>query len=135
MIVPCPWYFGRVYIIVGKIVKQSRAAIADLTNDQGVFGHSDTYLSFQSSESGQCGDCGSVDYVKMGGWHRHVVASISTNKFHWLALIYLVAMILKHHFNMSRLMAGTSHLSRRHVFIGRLYVLVTMKLICQYRPI
>jgi ribosomal protein S2 len=36
MIVPCPWYFGRVYIIVGKIVKQSRAAIADLTNDQGV---------------------------------------------------------------------------------------------------
>jgi hypothetical protein len=35
MIVSCPWYFGRVYIIWKK-VKQSRVVIADLTKDQGL---------------------------------------------------------------------------------------------------
>jgi hypothetical protein len=72
----CLWYFGRAYM-------------------------------FGSSEIGQCGGCRSVEHVKIDGWHRcSMVASISTNKFHWLALIYLVAMIFKHHFNISRLMTG-----------------------------
>jgi hypothetical protein len=36
-----------------------------------------------------------MDYIKKGGWHCcNMVASILINKFHWLALIYLVAMKL-----------------------------------------
>jgi predicted cobalt transporter CbtA len=90
-----------------ETVKQSRAAIADLTDDQGVSMVVQTHIChFKSSKAGQCDSYKSVNYVKMGGWYRHVVASISTNKFHWLALIYLVAMIFKHHFSTSRLMAG-----------------------------
>jgi hypothetical protein len=72
----CSWYFGRAYM-------------------------------FESSEVGQCDDCGSMEHVKIDDWHHcSMVASISTNKFHWPALIYLVAMIFKHHFSMSRLIAG-----------------------------
>jgi hypothetical protein len=74
-------------------------------------------MSFQSSEAGQCGDRGSVDYVKMGGWHRRVVASISMNKFHWLPLIYLVAMIFKHYFGMSWLMAGIIRFIWSHLLL------------------
>jgi hypothetical protein len=76
-----------------KAVKQSNAMIVDLTNDQ-TYGHSDTYMSFWCSEAGQRGDCGSVDYMKIDGWHRHMVASISMTYFHWLSLIHLVTMKL-----------------------------------------
>jgi UDP-2,3-diacylglucosamine pyrophosphatase LpxH len=62
-----------------ETMKQSRAAIADLTNDQGVCMVVQTHICH--FEAGQCGDCGSVDYVEMGAWHRHVVTSILTKSF------------------------------------------------------
>jgi UDP-2,3-diacylglucosamine pyrophosphatase LpxH len=87
-------------------MKQSMAAIVDLTNDQHVSLVIRIHIC-HFKEVKQT-NAATVDYVKMGGWHHcNMVASISTNKFHWLELIYLVAMILKHHLNMSRLMAHT----------------------------
>jgi hypothetical protein len=104
---------------------------SDCRSDQWpryVYDRLDTYMSFQSSEAGQCGDRGYVDYDKMGSWHRHVITSILMNKFHWLALIYLVTMIFKHYFGMSCLMAGIitfvwSHLSWRQFSLMRIIYL------------
>jgi hypothetical protein len=34
------------------------------------------YVSLQSSEADPCDDFGYVDYIKLSGWHHHIVASI-----------------------------------------------------------
>ena len=49
---------------------------------------------FGSSEAGQCGDCGSVEHVKIDGWHRYcyMVASIFEKKFSLVGTNDLVAM-------------------------------------------
>jgi hypothetical protein len=105
-----------------EIVKQSRAVIVDLTNDQGVSIVIWTHIChFEAVKH--------ANAVTVNLWiTSRLMASIiiwshrsRTNKFHWLALIYLVVMILKHHFSMSRLTDGTitiwSHLSRQINFI------------------
>jgi hypothetical protein len=77
----------QTYICYLDAVKQSSVAIVDLTNDQDVSMIVRT-CAYHFKAVKQSGDCGSVDYIKIDGWHRHMVASISMTCFHWSILIY-----------------------------------------------